>query len=71
MRTAYAYIFCALLYSGFVVAACGSDPAVDASTASHTEGQALLDLKHARNAGAINHDEYEDGKQAIMDRYDD
>lgn len=66
MRTSYIFIFCALLYSGFVFTACSSTP-----EPKNTAGQELMDLKNARNNGAINHDEYEDQKEAILDRHED
>ncbi len=71
MRTSYLCVFCILLYSGFAITACGTHPAVEASTVTTTEGQALMDLQAARNSGAIDQDEYEDQKEEILDRYDD
>lgn len=71
MRTGFIYIFCVMMYAGFVLSACGTDPKVQAATETHTEGQQLNDLKTARNRGAINHDEYEEQKQAIFDKYED
>lgn len=55
----------------FGLSACSTDENVAASTRAHTEGQALMDLKRANNAGAIDGDEYEDQKEEILDRYDD
>lgn len=70
LRTAHIFIACIMLYAGFVFTAC-TTPEAETSRVAHTEGQALNDLKTARNRGAINHDEYEDAKEEILDRYED
>lgn len=71
IKTAHVFITCIMIYTGFIFAACSSDPEVTASRNAYTEGQALQDLKKARNMGAINHDEYEDAKEEILDRYEE
>jgi len=71
IKTAHIFIICALMYASFVVAACGTSQDVEASRNAYTEGQALQDLKEARNMGAINHDEYEDAKEEILERYEE
>jgi uncharacterized membrane protein len=48
--------------------ACGSDTSVQST--SVTQGQELIDLKKAYDNGIIDEDEYEDSKEAIMERYE-
>lgn len=53
------------------VAGCGGGGAEVTSTVSGTTlGQELEDLEKARADGLITQDEYEDSREAIMERYD-
>lgn len=59
-----------LLAVPLVLAACGGGGASLDSTSevrTTTTGQELLDLKAARDAGAITEDEYEDQRRKILD----
>jgi len=57
-----------VLGAGFLSACGGSDQEVHTTT--QTEGQELMDLQKARDSGAITEDEYEDQREAILDRYE-
>ena len=53
------------------IASCGGGGAEVTSTVSGaTLGQELQDLEEARQQGLITQDEYEDKREAIMERYD-
>lgn len=53
------------------LAACGGGGAdVTATVSGATLGQELEDLERARQQGLISEDEYEDKRDAIMERYD-
>jgi ABC-type glycerol-3-phosphate transport system substrate-binding protein len=53
------------------LAACGGGGAEVTSTVSGaTLGQELQDLEQARQQGLITEEEYEDKREAIMDRYE-
>ena len=53
------------------MAACGGGGAEVSSTVEGTTlGQQLEDLERAHANGLLSDDEYEDSREAIMDRYD-
>lgn len=57
-----------VLGAGFLSACGGSDQEV--RTTTQTEGQELMDLQKARDTGAISQDDYEDQRDAILERND-
>lgn len=58
-----------LLISCFVIAGCGGNKSVSGMSTTSL-GQELIDLEKAYKVGALTEDEYDDAKDALIDRFE-
>lgn len=58
-----------LLVSCLVISGCGGNKSV-AGMSTTSLGLELIDLEKAYKVGALTEDEYEDAKDALIDRYE-
>jgi hypothetical protein len=58
----------ALLFAGLVAAGCGGGADVRTTTTTVSVGQQLIDLKKARDSGAMTTQEFEKAKRELIQR---
>jgi hypothetical protein len=69
MKTLYTMIFVAMFGLSIALAGCGgADVKTQTTTTTVSEGQQLIDLQKAYEAGAITKEQYEQQKAKILNR---
>ena len=71
IRKNIAVIAICIMFAGTLLTSCGGGDTttVDSTMNTQTLGQQLIDLDNAYKQGAISEDEYEDLKEALLEKY--